>query len=93
MTCHIRSHLMSPKLYVGNIPYPATADELNKHFTSAGCVKSVDRLTERRTGRNRGFCFMEMESAEAAQQAVSKLNGLPFQGRNLRVVLARPNDV
>ncbi len=92
MTGHIQCHLMSTKLYVGTIPYPATADELNDHFTSAGCVKSVDRLTERRTGRNRGFCFMEMESTEAAEMAVSRLNGSEFQGRNLRVVLARPGD-
>jgi RNA recognition motif-containing protein len=92
MAGHILSHLMSTKLYVGNIPYPATADELNDHFTSAGCVKLVDRLTERRTGRNRGFCFMEMESAEGAEIAVSRLNASEFQGRSLRVVLARPSD-
>ena len=92
MTGQIRSHLMNTKLYVGNIPYPATADELNGHFTSAGSVKSVDRLTERRTGRNRGFCFMVMETAEAAELAVSRLNGSEFQGRNLRVALARPDD-
>ncbi len=92
MTGHIRSHLMSTKLYVGNIPYPTTADELNEHFTGAGCVKSVDRLTERRTGRNRGFCFLDMETTEAAELAVSQFNRSEFQGRNLRVVLARPND-
>ena len=83
---------MNMKLYVGNIPYPATADELSDHFASAGCVKLVDRLTERRTGRNRGFCFIDMESTNAAELAASQLNGSEFQGRNLRVVTARPND-
>ena len=92
MTVHIRSHLMSTKLYVGNIPYPATADELHQHFNSAGCVKSVDRLTERRTGRNRGFCFLDMETGESAELAVFQFNGSEFQGRDLRVILARPND-
>jgi RNA recognition motif-containing protein len=83
---------MSTKLYVGNIPYPASADELNEHFAQAGGVATVDRLTERRTGRTRGFCFVEMESAEAAQQAVEQLHNQEFQGRNLRVVLSRPNN-
>ena len=80
------------KIYVGNIPYSATINELSDHFTSAGCVKSVDRLSERRTGRNRGFCFINMESKEAAEQAIAQFNGSKFQGRNLRVVLARPHD-
>lgn len=92
MPIQIQEHLMSTKLYVGNIPYSASADELNNHFTRVGNVKSVDRLSERRTGRNRGFCFIEMKTPQDAQQAVAQLNGLPFSGRNLRVVLARPND-
>ncbi|MBR89766.1 MAG: RNA-binding protein [Verrucomicrobiales bacterium] len=83
---------MSKRLYVGNISYSATADELRAHFANAGGVDAVDRLTERRTGRNRGFCFIEMESPQAAQNAVDQLNGIAFQERNLRVTLARPND-
>ena len=92
MPIQIPEHSMSTKLYVGNIPYSASADELNNHFSKVGDVKSVDRLSERRTGRNRGFCFIEMDTPQDAQQAVTQLNGLPLSGRNLRVVLARPNN-
>ena len=83
---------MSTKLYIGNIPYQANAEELRAHFECAGGVAEVDRLTERQKGRNRGFAFIEMESATAAASAVEQLNGQDFQGRNLRVVIARPGD-
>jgi len=83
---------MSNLLYIGNIPYRASAKELEAHFASAGGVVKVDRLTERDKGRNRGFAFIQMESEDYAECAVKQLNGAEFQGRNLRVVIARPDD-
>lgn len=83
---------MSTKLYVGNIPYKATGEELCEYFSTAGKVSNVDRLTERQKGRNRGFAFIDMQTADDAVIAVEKLSGQEFQGRNLRIIIARPND-
>jgi len=83
---------MSTKLYIGNIPYKATSEELYEHFSTAGRISRVDRLTERQKGRNRGFAFIDMQSADDAVSAVKQLSGKEFQGRNLRIVIARPCD-
>ena len=83
---------MKTKLYVGNIPYNATSEELYEHFSTAGRISKVDRLTERQKGRNRGFAFIDMQSNNDAVSAVEQLGGKEFQGRNLRIVIARPYD-
>lgn len=81
---------MNTTLYVGNIPYAASAEELETYFAIAGLVEAVDRLMERQRDRPRGFAFVTMANCEGAEVAMRKLNGVEFQGRNLRVVRARP---
>jgi RNA recognition motif-containing protein len=72
------------KLYVGNLPWTATEDEIRQMFESIGPVNSINVITDRETGRPRGFCFVEMSSADA-NNAISQLNGKDFGGRTLRV--------
>jgi len=72
-------------LYVGNLPWSATEEELQAHFSQAGPVKAVRIITEGRSGRSKGFGFVEMESADAGQAAIDTLNGKDFNGRELRV--------
>ena len=81
---------MAAKLYVGNLPYSATEDGLKTHFSSAGSVASVKIIIDRETGRSKGFGFVEMESDDGAQSAVSQLDGQEFEGRSLRVSEAKP---
>ncbi|QLA15656.1 RNA recognition motif domain-containing protein [Desulfolutivibrio sulfoxidireducens] len=75
---------MSKKLYVGNLPFSCTEDDLRDHFSSYGEVISVSLISDRETGRARGFGFVEMDD-QGASSAVEALDGKPFQGRNLRV--------
>ena len=77
---------MAQKLYVGNLPFTATEDEIRDLFAQHGEVQSVALITDRDTGRPRGFCFVEMENATAA---ISALDGKDFGGRNLKVNEAR----
>jgi cold-inducible RNA-binding protein len=79
---------MANRLYVGNLPYHATEDLIQSHFAAAGEVVSVQLMLDRMSGQSRGFCFVEMASAEAAQKAISDLNGKDFAGRSLRVDVA-----
>ena len=72
-------------LYVGNLPWSATEEELKAHFEEAGPVKAVRIITEGRTGRSKGFAFVEMESEGDGQTAIDSLNGKDFGGRELRV--------
>ncbi len=72
-------------LYVGNLPWSATEEELEAHFAQCGPVKAVRRITEGRAGRSKGFGFVEMESSEGGQSAIDTLNGKDFGGRELRV--------
>ncbi len=81
---------MARKLYVGNLPYSVTEDDLQNLFASAGTVDSVSVMRDMATGRARGFAFVEMSTDEEAQQAVSMLNDKDFGGRNLTVNEARP---
>jgi cold-inducible RNA-binding protein len=81
---------MAAKLYVGNLPYSATEDGLKNHFSSAGSVASVKIIIDRETGRSKGFGFVEMESDDGAQSAVSQLDGQEYEGRSLRVSEAKP---
>ncbi len=76
---------MSKKLYVGNIPFSTTEDELRDLFQQHGGVSSVNVITDRETGRPRGFAFVEMEDASAAETAMRALDGSDMGGRSLRV--------
>jgi cold-inducible RNA-binding protein len=80
------------KLYVGSLPYATTEEELNAHFSASGEVVSVRIIVDKFTGQSKGFAFVEMGTADGARQAVSDLNGKPFQGRTLIVNLARPEQ-
>lgn len=80
---------MSKKLYVGNLPFSTTEDELRAVFEQHGGVSSVNVITDRDTGRSRGFGFVEMDSDEEAQKAIDSLNGSDFEGRQLKVNVAR----
>ncbi len=80
------------KLFVGNIDYHATEDQLAEHFSSAGTVVSAKIITDRDSGRSKGFGFVEMSSAEEAQKAIDTLDGVEFNGRPLGVNEARPQE-
>jgi cold-inducible RNA-binding protein len=79
---------MSSRLYVGNLPYHATEDLITQHFSASGEVKAVNLMIDRMSGQSRGFCFVEMASADAAQKAIADLDGKELVGRALRVDLA-----
>ena len=76
---------MSKKLYVGNLPFNTTEDELRGVFERHGSVDSVSVITDRETGRPRGFAFVEMAEASAAEDAIRALDGSDLGGRNVRV--------
>lgn len=81
---------MSKKLYVGNLSYDTTEATLSELFGAVGEVVSVNVITDRMTGRPRGYGFVEMAEDSAAQQAVSQLNGQDVDGRPIKVEEARP---
>jgi cold-inducible RNA-binding protein len=81
---------MATKLYVGNLSFQTTSDELKDHFAQAGNVESASVVEDRMTGRSRGFGFVEMATPEEAAAAIEQLNGKEFGGRNLTVNEARP---
>jgi cold-inducible RNA-binding protein len=81
---------MAKKIYVGNMSYDTTEDKLRELFVAHGEVVSVDLVTDRYTGRPRGFGFIEMATNEAAQAAIAALNGQEVDGRQLNVAEARP---
>jgi RNA recognition motif-containing protein len=81
---------MSKKLYVGNLAYGTTADDLLEAFGQYGTVARAEIVMDRETNRSRGFGFVEM--ADGAEQAIAGLNGTPFQGRTLTVNEARPRE-
>ena len=81
---------MATRLYVGNLSFRATSEELQELFSQAGDVESVSVVTDRETGRSRGFGFVEMATQEGATAAVEQLNGKEFNGRALTVNEARP---
>ena len=82
----------SNKLYVGGLPYEITDDRLQELFSAHGTVESARVITDRMTGRSRGFGFVEMSSQEEAQQAIDKLNGTDLEGRSLTVNEAKPKE-
>ena len=81
---------MATKLYVGNLSFQTTSDELRDHFAQAGNVESAAVVEDRMTGRSRGFGFVEMATPEEAAAAIEQFNGKDFGGRNLTVNEARP---
>jgi len=81
---------MSKKLYVGNLDYATTDTILNDLFAQVGEVVSVNLITDRMTGRSRGFAFVEMAEASAAQKAIDELNGKTVGERQIKVAEARP---
>ena len=82
----------SNKLYVGGLPYSVTEDSLEELFSAHGTVESAKVITDRMTGRSRGFGFVEMSSQEEAQAAIDKLNGTDLEGRSLTVNEAKPRE-
>ena len=80
------------KLYVGNLPFASTAQDLEALFGTVGTVSVVEIIFDKFTGRSRGFAFVTMSSGEEAQQAVEKLHGHQMDGRALAVNIARPRE-
>lgn len=83
---------MESKLYVGNLPYTIRESDLQEMFAKAGAVKTVSLITDRDTGRSKGFGFVEMETQADAQKAITMFNGTPLEGRALTVNFARPRE-
>lgn len=83
---------MSTKLYVGNLSFRVTSEDLQEHFTTAGEVQSANVVMDRETGRSRGFGFVEMASEDAATNAIAQFNGTEYDGRNMVVNEARPRE-
>jgi cold-inducible RNA-binding protein len=83
---------MTSKLYVGNLPFATTAQELQDLFTDAGAVSAVDLIFDKFTGRSRGFAFVNMASPEDAQRVIQKFHGFDMGGRALTVNEARPRE-
>ena len=82
--------MASNKLYVGGLPFSITEGQLQEMFAAHGSVQSARVITDRFTGRSRGFGFVEMGSESEAQEAIQKLNGTQLEGRTLTVNEARP---
>ena len=83
---------MSNKLYVGNLSFRVTSEDLQEYFATAGAVESANVIFDRETGRSRGFGFVEMASEDAANAAIAQLNGQEYDGRNMVVNEARPRE-
>ena len=83
---------MSTKLYVGNLSFKTSSNELEKMFAAVGTVESANLIEDRETGRSRGFAFVEMSSSEEATKAISTLNGKEIDGRELIVNEAKPRE-
>lgn len=83
---------MSNKLYVGNLSFRVTSEDLQEYFATAGAVESANVVFDRETGRSRGFGFVEMGSEDAANAAIAQFNGQEYDGRNMVVNEARPRE-
>ncbi|MEA2113567.1 MAG: RNA-binding protein [Patescibacteria group bacterium] len=83
---------MAKKLYVGGLAYSTTEDALKEAFAQAGAVESALIITDKMSGRSRGFGFVEMTNDEDAAKAIEMWNGKEFEGRNLTVNEARPME-
>ncbi len=83
---------MSIKLYVGNLSFQTSSEDLQQLFSQAGTVESASVVEDRETGRSRGFGFVEMASKEEGEAAIAQFNGKEVNGRNLNVNEARPRE-
>ena len=83
---------MATNLYIGNLSFETTTPDLEALFGQAGTVTSANIIMDRDTGRSRGFGFVEMGSADEAQDAISQFDGYEFQGRALKVNEAKPRE-
>jgi len=84
--------LMSMKLYVGNLSFDTSSNELQTLFGQAGTVESVSLIEDRETGRSRGFGFVEMSTSEEGAAAIQKFDGTEVGGRALKVNAAKPRE-
>ena len=83
---------MSKRLYVGNLAYGVRDENLQELFSQFGAVRSAQVISDRESGRSKGFGFVEMENDQEAQAAIDALNGKPHEGRPLTVNEARPRE-
>lgn len=83
---------MGKKLFVGSLPFETNDGDLEQLFSKAGKVESANVITDRNTGRSRGFGFVEMSTDDEAKKAVDELNGTDVNGRNMVVAEARPRE-
>lgn len=83
---------MSNKLYVGNLSFRVTSEDLQEYFGAAGAVDSANVVFDRETGRSRGFGFVEMADEDSANNAIAQFNGQDYDGRNIVVNEARPRE-
>lgn len=82
---------MSNTLYIGNLPFKITDEELKSHFSSAGEIREVTHVRDRVSGRSNGCGFVEMSNSTGANIAIENLHGSELEGRIITVALARPN--
>src|SRR5439155_3663979 len=87
-----RRRFMGSKLYVGNLNYNTTSSQLEQLFAAHGTVQSAEVISDRETGRSKGFGFVQMDTEEAAKAAISALNGHEHDGRALTVNEAKPRE-
>ena len=83
---------MSIKLYVGNLSFQTSSEDLRELFSQAGTVESASVVEDRDTGRSRGFGFVEMATKEEGEAAIARFNGNDLNGRNLTVNVAKPRE-
>lgn len=84
---------MATRLYIGNLPYSVSENDLRRLFSQAGTVESVALPLDRETGRPRGFGFVQMASEEDAENAINMFNGYNLEGRQLRVNVAQEREM
>lgn len=80
------------KLYVGNLSYDVTQEQMRELFAQAGEITEVTIITDRETGRSKGFCFVEMTTADGATEAIKRFDGYNMDNRSLKVSEARPRE-
>src|SRR5256885_16284707 len=90
LVCRTAKHRMSSKLFVGNLSFNTTENDLQDAFAAFGTVTEANLMVDRATGRPRGFGFITMSSEEEAQKAIEGMNGKSIDGRALTVNMARP---